>query len=107
MASTTHFPTDASIRTVLALRCNSVVKHCTGLLASPHIRADICVVNDVIADIARVNDIMVNFMGFGSITENDLEWLSDACERMELYTSEEQYQDTEAKFAQIIEGNSF
>lgn len=104
MFNKTYFPTDASVRTVLALRCNSIMQHNTTLLAYADNRADIAIVADIVADISRTSDILVNFMGFGSITGNDIAWVLEACDRMDLYTSTAQARDTEEKFLQIKEG---
>lgn len=101
MINKTYFPVDASIRTVLALRCNSVVQHCTALLMTER---DAEVVSDIVRDISRINDIMINYIGFGSITDNDIQWLLEACDRMDLFTSTEQMLDTEVKFEQIMAG---
>lgn len=103
MTNKTYFPTAPSIRIELALRCNNVMQHCAGCLLTER---DNNVKKDIVADIARVNDIVINYMGFGSITDNDIEWLLIACDRMDVWYSKEQMEGTHSKFAQIKEGNN-
>lgn len=86
MTNRIFFPTSGAARTALALRMNAIVKCNTGLLA--HER-DNEVVQSIVADIARANDIMVNFMGFGSIKSDDIEWICEAHDRNDLWTAED------------------
>lgn len=68
----TYFPTDSSFRIALALRINAACKHGAARLAVTKEHKEAC---DACAVIARCNDISVNFIGFGSVTEADVEWL--------------------------------
>lgn len=86
MNNRTFFPTSGAARTALALRMNAIVKCNTNLLA--HER-DNEIVQSIVADIARANDIMVNFMGFGSIRSDDIQWICDAHDRNELWSAED------------------
>lgn len=86
-----YFMTLGAARTSLALRLNSVVKACVCLLQ--HER-EVEIVADIVADIARANDISINYVGFGSVTQQDLDWLVDACDRMELWHTEGMRQAT-------------
>ena len=81
----TYFMTNFSNRTSLALRLNSVVKACVCMLQQER---DVEIVSSIVADIARANDISINFIGFGSVTRQDLDWLVEACDRMELWHTE-------------------
>lgn len=83
----THFPTDSSFRIAFALRVNAVIKKAVCIL--PHeieeeIRADI------VSDIARANDMAINYIGFGSTTQVDIDWLVEAHDRHELWHTEGQ-----------------
>lgn len=81
----TYFPTNFSNRTTLALRLNSIVKKCVCVLQH---ETELEIIADVVSDIARCNDISINFIGFGSITRDDINWIVEACDRMELWHTE-------------------
>lgn len=80
-----YFPTNFSNRTTLALRINSIVKYCVCVLQH---ETDVDIIADVVSDIARANDISINFIGFGSVTRDDINWIVEACDRMELWHTE-------------------
>jgi hypothetical protein len=86
MKNRIFFPTSGAAKTALALRMNAIVKCNTNLLLTER---DDEVVQSIVADVARANDIMVNFMGFGSIKSDDIQWVCDCHDRNDLWTSED------------------
>lgn len=100
MKNRTFFPTSGAAKTALALRMNAIVKCNTNLLLTER---DDEVVQSIVADIARANDIMVNFMGFGSITSSDIEWVVDCHDRNELWTSENVLAQTQSFVRLLLE----
>lgn len=78
----TYFPTDSSFRVALGLAVNRIVKFNTQLLLT---ESDNEIVSDIVADIAKINDIVVNYIGFGSIRDSDVEWITECHNRNELW----------------------
>lgn len=78
----TYFPTDSSFRVAFALCVNRIAQRNNQLLITER---DSEVVSSIVADVAKLNDIVVNFIGFGSIRESDVEWITEAHNRNELW----------------------
>lgn len=81
----TFFPSSGAAKTALALAMNRINQFNTQLLLTER---DSEVISSIVADIARANDITVNFMGFGSITSRDIQWVVEAHDRNELWHSD-------------------
>lgn len=85
----TYFPTDSSFRVALGLAVNRISQRNSQLLMTER---DNEVVSSIVSDIAKLNDIVVNFIGFGSIRESDVEWITEAHRRNELWHTDDQEQ---------------
>ena len=83
------FPTSGTARVTLALAVNRLTQHNTQLLMTER---DNEVVSSIVSDIAKLNDIVVNFIGFGSIRESDVDWITEAHRRNELWHTDDQEQ---------------
>lgn len=85
----TYFPTDSSFRVALGLAVNRIAQRNSQLLMTER---NTEVVSDIVRDIARLNDIIVNYIGFGSIRESDVQWITKYHNRNELWHSDDQEQ---------------
>lgn len=94
------FPASMAARTALALAVNRINQYNTQLLLT---ETDVSVLCDIVADVARTNDITVNYVGFGSINASDVEWLVDAHDRMELWTSPDVLAQTQSFVRLMLE----
>ena len=83
----TFFPTDSSFRVAFALAVNRIAQRNSQLLMTER---DNEVVSSIVSDIAKLNDIVVNFIGFGSIRESDVEWITEVHSRNELWYTDDQ-----------------
>lgn len=85
----TYFPTDSSFRIALGLAVNRIAQRNSQLLMTEH---DTEVVSNIVADIAKLNDIVVNYIGFGSLRDSDVQWITEYHNRNKLWHTEDQEQ---------------
>lgn len=85
----THFPTDSSFRIALGLAVNRIAQRNSQLLMT---EKDTEVVSSIVSDIAKLNDIVVNYIGFGSLRDSDVQWITEYHNRNELWHTEDQEQ---------------
>lgn len=85
----TYFPTDSSFRIALGLAVNRIAQRNSQLLMTEH---DTEVVSNIVADTAKLNDIVVNYIGFGSLRDSDVQWITEYHNRNKLWHTEDQEQ---------------
>ena len=84
-----YFPTDSSFRVAFGLCVNRIAQHNNQQLL---VEKDISTLCDVVKNAAKLNDIVVNYIGFGSIRDSDVEWITNMHKQYNLWHEESQEQ---------------
>lgn len=85
----TYFPTDSSFRIAFALCVNRIAQHNNQQMI---VETDISKICDNVKDTAKLNDIVVNYIGFGSLRDSDVKWITEYHNRNKLWHTEDQEQ---------------